>query len=94
MVTPGGTLVVGDRLHPDALAVAREIAAQRGATLVQAGSDPGVAVGALGAYQRRNFALAAVAARAFLGQLDEQAVAAAAAEIRFPDACRSSARTP
>ena len=84
VVTPGGTLVLGDRLHPDALAVAREVAAQRGATLVQAGSDPGVAVGALGAYQRRNFALAMVAAQAYLGELDERAVAAAAAEIRVP----------
>ena len=84
VVTPGGTLVLGDRLHPDALAVAQEVAAQRGATLVQAGSDPGVVVGAPGAYQRRNFALAAVAARSFLGELDEDAVAAAAAEIRVP----------
>jgi dihydrofolate synthase/folylpolyglutamate synthase len=84
VVTPGGTLVLGDRLHPDALAVAREVAAQRGATLVQAGTDPGVPVGALGAYQRRNFALAMVAAQAYLGELDEHAVAAAAAEIRVP----------
>ena len=57
---------------------------ERGATLVQAGSDPGVAVGALGAFQRRNFALAMVAAQAYLGELDERAVAAAAAEIRVP----------
>ena len=84
VVTPGGTLVLGDRLHPDAFEVAREVAAQRGATLVQAGSDPGVPVGALGAYQRRNFALAMVAAQAYLGELDEHAVAAAAAEIRVP----------
>jgi len=84
VVTPGGTLVLGDRLHPDALAVAREVAAQRGATVVQAGSDPGVPVGALGAYQRRNFALAMAAAQAYLGELDERAVAAAAAEIRVP----------
>src|SRR6201985_134834 len=84
VVQPGGTLVLGDRLHPDALAVARDVAAQRGATLVPAGSDPGVPVGALGAYQRRNFALARAAAQAYLGQLDESAVAAAAAEIRVP----------
>jgi dihydrofolate synthase/folylpolyglutamate synthase len=84
VVTPGGTLVLGDRLHPDALAVAQEVAAERGASLVQAGSDPGVAVGAPGAFQRRNFALARAAAEAYLGELDESAVAAAAAEIRVP----------
>jgi dihydrofolate synthase/folylpolyglutamate synthase len=84
VVTPGGRLLLGDRLHPDALAVAREVAEERGATLVQAGSDPGVAVGAPGAFQRRNFALARAAAEAFLGELDERAVAAAAAEIRVP----------
>jgi dihydrofolate synthase/folylpolyglutamate synthase len=84
VVTPGGTLVLGARLHPDALAVAQELAAERGASLVQAGSDPGVAVGAPGAFQRRNFALARAAAEAYLGELDESAVAAAAAEIRVP----------
>src|SRR5262249_34025366 len=84
VVQPGGTLVLGDRLHPDALAVAREVAAERGATLVQAGSDPGVPGGAPGACQRRNFALARAAAEAYLGELDEDAVAAAAAEIRVP----------
>jgi dihydrofolate synthase / folylpolyglutamate synthase len=84
VVQPGGTLVLGDRLHPDALKVAREVAAQRGARLVQAGSDPGVQVGALGSFQRRNFALARAAAEAYLGELDEQALAAAATEIRVP----------
>jgi dihydrofolate synthase/folylpolyglutamate synthase len=43
-----------------------------------------VPVGAPGAYQRRNFALAVAAAQAFLGELDDQAVAAAAAEVRVP----------
>ena len=84
VVRPGATLVLGDRLHPDALKVAREVAAQRGAKLVHAGSDPGVSVGALGSFQRRNFALAKTAAEAFLGELDERALAAAAAEIRVP----------
>jgi dihydrofolate synthase/folylpolyglutamate synthase len=84
VVQPGATVVLGDRLHPDALAVAHEVAEARGATLVQAGSDPGVPVGALGSFQRRNFALARTAAQAYLGELDEQALTAAAAEIRVP----------
>ncbi len=84
VVRPGGTLVLGSGMHPDALAVAEEIAAQRGATIVQAEADPHAAVGALGSFQRRNFALARAAAVAFLGQLDEAAVEAAAAAVRVP----------
>jgi dihydrofolate synthase / folylpolyglutamate synthase len=94
VVIPGATLVLGDRLHPDALVVAREVAAQRGATLVQAGSDPGVPVGAPGAFQRRNFALARAAAEAYLGELDERAVAAAAAEIRVPGRLQTVGEEP
>jgi dihydrofolate synthase/folylpolyglutamate synthase len=71
-------------MHPDALAVAEEVAAQRGATIVQAEADPHAVVGALGTFQRRNFALARAAAEAFLGKLDEAAVVAAAADVRVP----------
>jgi dihydrofolate synthase / folylpolyglutamate synthase len=84
VVQSGGTLVLGSGLHPDAEAQAVALAAQRGAVLVRAGADPGTAVGALGAFQRRNFALARVAAQAYLGELDDAAVAAAAREIRVP----------
>jgi dihydrofolate synthase/folylpolyglutamate synthase len=41
-------------------------------------------VGAPGAYQRRNFALAIAAAEAFLGTLSREAVTAAAADVRVP----------
>jgi dihydrofolate synthase/folylpolyglutamate synthase len=84
VVRPGGTLVVGHALHPDALALARETCAARGARLVQAGEEPGVEVLAQGAYQRRNFALARAAAAAYLGSLDEEAVRAAAASTLVP----------
>src|SRR5580704_1416082 len=83
-VQPGGTLVLGYGLHPDALAVAEQVAAERGATIVHAGADPGVPLIALGSYQRRNFALARATAEAYLGELDPGAVAAAAAEILVP----------
>ena len=54
-------------MHPDALAVAREIAAERGARIVQADGGPATrSVGALGTFQRRNFALARAAARGLL----------------------------
>ncbi|HWD85085.1 MAG TPA: cyanophycin synthetase [Solirubrobacteraceae bacterium] len=84
VIQSGATLVLGPDMHPDAAAVAEEVAGLRGARIVQAGSDPGVPVAALGSFQRRNFAVARAAAEAFLGSLDERAVAAAAAEIHVP----------
>lgn len=84
VVQPGATLVLGSGLHPDAAAVAAEVAAQRGARIIHAGADPGASVGALGTFQRRNFAAARAAAQAYLGRLDSEAVAAAAADVRIP----------
>jgi dihydrofolate synthase / folylpolyglutamate synthase len=84
-VRDGATLVVGAGLHPDALALAREVAAQRAARLIVAPpEEPEVELLARGAFQRRNFALARAAAQAFLGELDEQAVRAAAAATLVP----------
>ncbi len=84
VVRPGGVLVLGHGLHPEADAVAVRVAGERNARIIRAGADPGVALGALGAYQRRNFALARAAAEAYLGELDPAAVATAAAEILVP----------
>ncbi|MCW3004244.1 MAG: bifunctional folylpolyglutamate synthase/dihydrofolate synthase [Conexibacter sp.] len=89
VLEPDSTLVVGADLHPDAARLAEEVAAQRGARLVVAPADPGVELEmvARGAFQRRNFALAAEAARAYLdptGTLDGAAVRAAAASTLVP----------
>jgi dihydrofolate synthase/folylpolyglutamate synthase len=84
VVQPGATLVLGPDMHPDAVNVAEEVAEERGARIVRAGSDPGMPVAALGSFQRRNFAVARAAAQALLGSLDERAVASAAAEIQVP----------
>ena len=84
VLQPGTTLVLGPDLEPDAIGVAERLAAERDATIVRAGTDPGVPVGAPGAYQRRNFALARAAAEAYLGELDDEAVRAAAALVRVP----------
>ncbi|HEY5144415.1 MAG TPA: cyanophycin synthetase [Solirubrobacteraceae bacterium] len=84
VVRPHGTLVVGAGLHPDALAVAAQVCQERGARLIVAPADPGVEVLAQGPFQRRNFALAAAAAHAFLGALDARRVAAAAAATIVP----------
>jgi dihydrofolate synthase / folylpolyglutamate synthase len=94
VVQPGATLVLGPDMHPEAVTVAHEIAARRGATTIQADSDPHAAVGALGAFQRRNFAVARAAAQAYLGELDEQAVVAAAADVRVPGRMQIVGREP
>jgi dihydrofolate synthase / folylpolyglutamate synthase len=84
VVQPSGTLVLGADLDPEVVAVAERVCWERGARLVHAGTDPGVPVAAPGLFQRHNFALARVAAEAFLGELQPEAVAAAAAEVRVP----------
>ena len=84
VVQPDSTLVLGADLHPDARAVAARVARDRDARIIVAPADPGIPVGAPGAFQRRNFALAAIAARAYLGELDQDALVAAAAAIRVP----------
>jgi dihydrofolate synthase/folylpolyglutamate synthase len=84
VVQPGGILVLGPRLHPDADAEARAVAERTGARIVRAAEDPGVPVGSLGTFQRRNFAVARAAAEAFLGELEPELVAAAAAAVRVP----------
>jgi dihydrofolate synthase/folylpolyglutamate synthase len=84
VVNRSATLVLGAGLDPEVMAVAERVAGEQHAEIVVAGSDPGVTVGAAGVFQRRNFALAIAAARAFLGELDADAVAAAAEEVRVP----------
>jgi dihydrofolate synthase/folylpolyglutamate synthase len=84
VLRPGTTLVVGAGLHPDAEREAREAAGRAGARLVVATADAGVVLGAQGAFQRRNFALARAAAEAYLDELDEDAVRAAAAGTLVP----------
>ena len=84
VVRDGATLVLGPDLHPDALEVAQGVAAARDARIVRAGSEPGVPVAALGAFQRRNFAVARTAAEAYLGEVDPDAVRRAAAEVHVP----------
>jgi dihydrofolate synthase/folylpolyglutamate synthase len=94
VVRPGGTLVTGAGLHPEARAVAERVCAERGARLIEAPADPGLELLAAGPFQRRNFALARDAARALLGDLDDAAVAAAAAETAVPGRFQVVAQNP
>ena len=80
----GAVLVLGSGLDEQALTVARRVAGERGARIVQA--DPperGLRLAAGGEFQQRNFALARAAAGAYLDHAgvpeSEQAVVQAAA---------------
>ncbi len=84
IVRPGGTLVVGAGLHDDALELAERVTRERGARLVVAPADPGIELLAEGEHQRRTFAVARAAAEAYLGELDDEAVRAAALETLVP----------
>jgi len=84
VVPGGGVLVLGAGLHPDALAVARRVADERGARIAEAAGalSPTIRLRARGAYQRRNFALAMAAAEAYLqAPLNPEAVRRAAAQL-------------
>src|SRR4051812_7012090 len=75
VVKPGATLVTGDTA-PEV----QELASATGAEIVA--PEPLQAAGGLPGYQATNFAVAAAAARAYLGALDPVKVAEVAARIR------------
>jgi dihydrofolate synthase/folylpolyglutamate synthase len=78
-------LVVPPDLHPDARAVAEQVAAERHAELLEAPAELDVELRAPGEFQRRNFAHACAAAIAFLEQpLAPETILAAGAETRIP----------
>ncbi len=95
IVRDHATLVIPEDLHPDARVVAEKVAAERHARLVVAPATPSFDMAALGAFQRRNFALACAAAEAFLERpLEREAVEAAAAETRIPGRLEIVAERP
>ncbi len=81
VVKPGSTLILGGDLHPDAFLEAHDAAA---GTVVVARDDADIEIGARGAFQRRNFAVARAAAHALAGPLDDGAVRSAASAVRVP----------
>jgi dihydrofolate synthase/folylpolyglutamate synthase len=89
------TLVLG-RVSGEVRALAGRVATERAAELVLAPEDPGegVELAATGGFQRRNFALAMAAARAFLGDLDAAAVARTAATVLVPGRLERIADAP
>jgi dihydrofolate synthase / folylpolyglutamate synthase len=89
------TLVLG-RVSAPVRELAERTAAEHGARLVLAPVDPGpgVRLRAAGGFQRRNFALAAAAVEAFLGELDPETVAAVAASVEVPGRLERIAAQP
>ena len=81
----GSTLVVG-RLSEPVRRLAEGTARERGAALIEAPADPGdeVRLRMPGGFQRRNFALARTAVRAFLGEVDADRVRRVARVISIP----------
>ncbi len=79
------TLVLG-QVSAEVGELAERTASERGARLIVAPDHlgDGVELRAPGRFQRRNFTLACVAAEAFLGSLEAEAVAAVAASLTVP----------
>jgi dihydrofolate synthase / folylpolyglutamate synthase len=89
------TLVLG-RVSAEVERIAERAAGERGARLLRAPEDPGegVRLRAAGRFQRRNFALAAAAAEAFLGTLDRRKLAEVAATLTVPGRLEKVADEP
>jgi dihydrofolate synthase / folylpolyglutamate synthase len=80
VVRDHGVLVVGE-LDPGARVIAEAVARERHARLVEAPADVGIPLRAPGRFQRRNFAIAAACAEAFLERpLDRATLERAARE--------------
>ena len=94
VVRDHGTLVIG-ALDPESLAVARRIAAERHAALVEAPGEPTTALRAAGRFQLANFAIAAAAAEAFLARpLEPAALERAAGETLVQGRAEIVSRDP
>jgi dihydrofolate synthase/folylpolyglutamate synthase len=89
------TLVLG-AVSTEVGALAEKTARERGARLVRAPADPGadLRLRAPGEFQRRNFAIAAAAAEAFLGHLDHEATSRVAAAVTVPGRLEQVAAQP
>lgn len=101
VVRPGAELVLGAGATPEVVELARQVVAQRQATLRLAGAAPRqatVALAAPGSFQRANFALAELAAERFLAsigmQLRAEAVHDAALGITVPGRVQTIAQDP
>ncbi len=88
VLRPGTTLALGARLHPEALAVARAVAGEQRARIVRVSAEEIAAAPPAPIFQQHNFALARVAAEAYLADagiaVREEAVREAALAADVP----------
>ncbi len=99
VLRPETTLALGADLHPEALAVARAVAGENHARIVQVSPEELAAAPPAPIFQQRNFALARVAAQAYLADagiaVREEAVGEAAlAAVDVPGRLQVVARQP
>jgi dihydrofolate synthase/folylpolyglutamate synthase len=94
VVRDGATLVLGPGLGADVERLAVAAALSHGAAVLRAATEPTAAPAVLGAFQRRNFAVAETAAAALMGPLDDAAVQRAATAVRTPGRLEVIARAP
>ena len=98
VLRPGSTLALGLDLDPGALALARTVTAEHHARIVQVTPELLAASPPAPLFQRRNFALARLAAQAYLAdagiELREAAVREAAAAIDVPGRLQVVAADP
>ena len=96
VVPDHGVLVTGPLPAP-AEAVARRVVSERHAEWRRVSSEDEASVPELavrGRFQRRNFALARAAAAAFIGEVDQAKLAAAAGELRAPGRLEVTGQDP
>ncbi|MGA9876233.1 MAG: Mur ligase family protein [Solirubrobacteraceae bacterium] len=99
VVEDSSVLALGRGLQPEVLDVARQVAAEHGARLIVAGAPPSdLTIGAEGFFQRNNFALAHLAAEAYLNragiEMSETQVRAAASHTFVPGRMQVASRDP
>ncbi len=83
VLRPGTALILGS-LSPEVDALATETAAAIECRVIRPATGPGPELASAGGFQRRNFAVARAAAEVWLGQIDETAIARAAAGLVIP----------
>ncbi len=99
VLAPNATLVLGEEMAEPVLEIAQRIAGEQHASIVRPRPLPDtVELCARGAFQRSNFALARAAAQSYLTtigvELDEDAVADAAARTEVPGRLQQIAEDP
>ncbi|MDQ2622214.1 MAG: bifunctional folylpolyglutamate synthase/dihydrofolate synthase [Actinomycetota bacterium] len=93
VLRPGTALVLGT-LAPEVDALAVETAAARNCRVIRPAAEPGPELASAGGFQQRNFAVARAAAEVWLGTVEEEATARAAAGLVIPGRLEKISESP